>query len=797
MRGLSSFDAQNRLAQFGPNQVRETESRSAWYVLFEQFKSPLVLILLFACVISFTLGEFVESIAIAVILLVNAMIGFFQEYRAETAVQALREITSPKARVLRDGRPVEISATEVVPGDFLLLEAGDIVAADGKIIEASRLQINEAVLTGESLPVHKFVGGELSSKSLAERTGFLFMGTSVAMGTALCEVTATGMKTELGKIAHLLSTTADTMTPLQNQLAKVGRMLLFLCLGIVGLVFVIGYFQGRPWLELMVFSISLAVAAVPEGMPAIVTVALAFGVQRMAARNALIRKLPSVETLGSVSVICTDKTGTLTTGLMRVREIWGPDHRQIILAAASCCDAELGPDRQSDIGDPTEIAILLEALERGILKSQIESKNPRLKTEPFDSERKRMSIFRQDRQIYVKGALESLLPLCHETQITRDVQLAINEMTDRGLRVLAIATGQRESESDLSLLGLIGLADPPRTEVIQAIAEAKSAGILPVMITGDHPNTAAAVALELGLISEGESRKDRIHARATPEDKLNIIRAWKSKGAIVAMTGDGVNDAPALREAHIGIAMGKTGTQVTQQSADLILADDNFATIVAAVREGRGVYQNIRKAVIYLLTGNFAEIVMVLGATILGLPIPFLASHLLWINLVSDALPGLTLIADPVSVDIMKHKPRPATEKILGLEQWLRIALTGTLEAISIGALYWIQLQESGPELARSYAFTGLVASELFRALSARSTTRTYWQVGVLNNFWLLGVVILTLVLQISLHFIPLTQNVFGLHPIGLHELLLILPFSLVTVSVLEVLKLLRRSDRQ
>lgn len=792
--GLTSQDAARCKEQFGANEIEQEKSRSPWVLLLEQFKSPLVLILIFACVLSAVLGEWLESAAIAVILVLNALIGFFQEYRAENAVLALSNMTAPRATVIRDKKKTVIDAREIVPGDLLLLEAGDIVAADGKIIESSRLQVNEAVLTGESLPVEKEFIADAGGTQVENKNGSVFMGTSVATGTAKVEVFATGMRTELGKIAHLITTAESSTTPLQIQLTKIGRMLLVLCLLVVGIVLILGVIQGRAWLELVIFSISLAVAAVPEGMPAIVTVALALGVQRMAARNALIRKLPSVETLGSVTVICTDKTGTLTTGNMRVREVWGDHPGKLLSAAASCCDAELAADGGSGTGDPTELAILIAANERGIRKEEIESTHPRVASEPFDSVKKRMSILRQDGVLYVKGAFESVISLCSITENQlKDAQVAGQDMTSRGLRVLAVAVGKGREEKNLSFLGLIGISDPPRFEARQAIAEARNAGITPVMITGDHPTTAAAIARELGLVLESETTEGRVHARATPEDKLNLVRAWKDRGAIVAMTGDGVNDAPALREAHIGIAMGRNGTEVTRQSADLILADDNFATIVAAVREGRGIYQNVRKAIIYLLTGNFSELVVVLGASALDRPLPFLATHLLWINLVTDSLPALTLIADPVSSDVMKSPPRQQSEHLLGKAEWIQIAWTGTFEGGLILGLFLTALNASGLELARNLAFTTLVFSQLWRALGARSGSRIFWEVGAFGNLWLLGVIVITGSFQLSLHYLPFTQNIFGLKPFSMQQIAWMIPFSMIPITVIEARKLIVR----
>lgn len=780
--------------EHGFNEIQREKARSAWLLLFEQFKSPLVVILVFACVVSLILSEGIEAFAIGSILILNALIGFFQEYKAETSIAALEKMTAPKAKVRRDGKLAVILARDIVPGDLLTLEAGDIIAADAKLVECSQFLVNEAILTGESMPVTKSSGEDSREVSTGESVTKIFMGTSVAAGTSTAVVTSTGMKTELGKIANLLATAHIEPTPLQTQLARIGKHLLFICFFVVVLVAVIGYLQGITGLELLIFSLSLAVAAVPEGMPAIVTVALALGVRRMANKNALIRKLPVIETLGSISVICTDKTGTLTTGKMRVRELWGDDQTKLLKAAASCCDAELDPDGLTGTGDPTEIAILIAALEKGFQKKTIEIENPRISSQAFDSVRKRMSVFRKDELNYFKGAIESLSPLCGENrEVVASAINHANEMSARGLRVLAVAIGTGPEEKNLKLMGLIAFADPPRAEVFQAIKEARSAGITLIMITGDHPKTAATVALELGLVLDGEDLESRVHARATPEDKLKLIRLWKSKGAIVAMTGDGVNDAPALKEAHVGIAMGMSGTEVTRQAADLILADDNFATIIAAIKEGRGIFQNIRKAITYLLTGNFAEIVLVLGAISFGLPLPLLAAHLLWINLVTDALPALTLIADPLSPNLMQRKPRGSSEQIMGRQEWTQVVWIGLLEAAVVLGVYWYLQKEYDAVYARNFTFTTFVFSQMFRAFSARSRTRTLWEVGASSNLWMLMVVVLTGVIQLSLHFLPLSQIIFGLSPLSASDLLFILPFALVPVSVIEMKKIVQQ----
>lgn len=777
--GLSSSLAAERLAQDGFNEIASDAKYSPIRVFLAQFKSPLVVVLIFACVVSIAVGEHFDAMAIFFILVANATIGFFLENKAETSISALQDLTAPRAKVLRDGEQKLILAREVVLGDLLIFEAGDLIAADAEILEASRLLANESILTGESIPVEK-----------AEKD-FLFMGTTIVAGTAVAVVVNIGMQTKLGHIAHLLKTSSPGPTPLQIQLNKVGNILLLACLGLVVFVVIVGLSKGTSWLELFIFAMSLAVAAVPEGMPAIVTIALALGVQRLTARKAFVRNLPSVETLGSVSVICTDKTGTLTTGSMRVRDIWGDEPHEILRAAASCVDAEITKDG-GESGDPTEIAILYAAFERGIEKKDIEAQNPRVSSEPFDAGRRRMSIYRKDQVNYVKGAVENIIAICQLDEIKKHAILKeTDEMSSRGLRVLAIATGKTAEEEDLLFLGLLGIADPPRTEVIAALKEARLAGITTVMITGDHPQTAAAIAREIGLVHEGESLEARVHARATPEEKLKLVREWKSQGAVVAMTGDGVNDAPALKEAHVGVAMGQAGSEVTRQAADLVLADDNYATIIAAVREGRHIFKSIRRAIVYLLTGNFAEVLVVLAAMMLGVPIPLLAAHLLWINLVTDSLPALTLMAEPLSPDTMTVGPRPVAEKILGAAEWKRILGVGFLEATVIFAYYSYLLQGAGVETAQGIAFSTLVFSQLFRSFSARSKNRIFWEVGLFSNLWLLGVVVLTIFLQVSLHFIPFTQLIFKLHPLSFRELSYMLAVSLITVTVIELKKII------
>jgi len=793
--GLSSAEAARRLTEFGPNEIRREQASTPLTTLARQFTSPVIWLLLGASALSAALGELLDATAIAAIVILNALIGFLQEHRAERAVMALRSMTAPRARVVRDGHSMVVPAHAVVPGDLLVLEAGDVAAADARLRTAHALTSNEAPLTGESTPVDKRTTPTTPDTPLAERHDCVFMGTSIATGTGLAEVEATGMRTELGRIAHLLSTVDERVTPLQRRLARVSRTLLYVCAGIVAVVAVAGLLRGWPLIQVFMAAVSLAVAAVPEGLPAVVTVALAVGVQRMAARHVLIRRLPAVETLGCATVICTDKTGTLTTGVMRAREIWGRDHAGLLYAAAACCDADIGADGRSGVGDPTEVAVLLAAAERGIHRDAIEKANARVAEVPFDSVLKRMSVERTDGRVYIKGAIESVLPLCvagANGALEANVQMA-----ERGLRVLSVAVAPAGADAQATLLGLIGIADPPRTDAIDAVAAARAAGITTVMITGDHPVTARAIARELGILTTTDDEDAVVHARATPERKIGIVRDWKARGAIVAMTGDGVNDAPALREAHIGIAMGLAGTEVTREASDMVLADDNFASIVAAIREGRGIFDNIRKTLVYLLSGNTAELTVVLVAALVGLPLPLLPLHLLWINVVTDGLPALALVVDPPEGDVLLRDPRHPDEPMLGRNEWRFILATGLLQAAaSLGVFVWALSARDLSE-ARNLVFSVLVFGELFRAFAARSTTRVFWELGAFTNLKLLGVVAFSVVLQLGIHHIPAAQAMFAIGPLSATDCGLTLLVALVPVTAIELAKLVRRWDRR
>jgi P-type Ca2+ transporter type 2C len=788
--GLVSAEARRRLVEFGANEIRRDEATSPIVLLARQFASPVIWLLLGATVVSLALGELLDAVAIGVIVIVNAAIGFLQEHRAERAVMALRSMTAPRARVLRDGQSVITPASGIVPGDVLVLEAGDIVAADARLLTAHALSTNEAALTGESTPVEKSPEPTAPGTPLAERRDSVFMGTSIATGIGFGEVVATGMRTELGRIAHLLATAEDTTTPLQRRLARVSQTLLYICGAIVLLVAAAGLLRGWPVLQVFMAAVSLAVAAVPEGLPAVVTIALAVGVQRMAARHVLIRRLPAVETLGCATVICTDKTGTLTTGVMVVRELWGGDHASLLYAGAACSDAELDADGRGGIGDPTELAILTAAAEHDIRRRDIEEAAPRVSEVPFDSVQKRMSIERADGRVYIKGAFESVVRLCREGV---DGALEANaQMAARGLRVIAVAVATAPEEGPAVLLGLIGIADPPRTEAIEAVAAARAAGITTVMITGDHPVTAHAIAKELGILSQPNGT-DVVRARATPDDKIDIVRMWKARKAIVAMTGDGVNDAPALREAHIGIAMGRTGTEVTREASDMVLADDNFASIIAAVGEGRGIFDNIRKTLVYLLSGNAAELTVMLVAAVAGWPLPLLPLHLLWINVATDGLPALALVVDPPEEDVLRRPPRHPDEPMLGRQEWRFIAATGLAQAIAtLGIFVWALSARDLVE-ARNLAFSVLVFGELFRAFAARSTTRVFWEVGAFTNLRLLGVVVVSVLLQLGIHHIPAAQEVFEIGALSIADCALTLLVALGPVTAIELSKLARR----
>jgi Ca2+-transporting ATPase len=873
-RGLDEAEAVKRLESAGRNALSDSQGVNPLLLLAEQFKSPLVALLLAAAVIAGLLGEWVDAVAIATIVILNSVIGFVQEFRAERSIAALMKMTAPLARVLRSGTPSMIPATEVVPGDMLLLEAGDCIAADARLVQGFNLLAQEAPLTGESESRDKDAAAILEPAiPLGERINLVFMGTTVSAGTGKALVTATGMRTEIGQIAGMLKDSRRENTPLQKQIADFGRWVIGVCLGLVALVVALGVLRGLPLLELFLTSVSLAVAAVPEGLPAVVTISMALGVRRMAQKNALIRTMPSVETLGSTEVICTDKTGTLTHGEMSVRELYAggelfqldgglepegtvsrqggnPSEEQTrglqTLAAVhtGCNSADLSrrDGKWSVVGDPTEGALLASSRTIG-LPAEFSAEAPVLHEFPFDSERKRRGMFRPlttgKVRLFVNGAPDILLGLCTREQTSQgivdlgeerrhEILEANAAMAEKALRVIGSAYRDFEgdfegdfergpladrdaAEGRLVFAGLAGLQDPPRAEAALAISRCKAAGIRVVMITGDHPRTALAIARELGL-AEGDDQvisgpeldlmedaalsgrvlQAVVYARVTAAHKLRIVAAWRAHDKVVAMTGDGVNDAPALKGADIGIAMGITGTEVTKQAADMVLADDNFSSIVAAIEEGRGVYYNIRKTLQYLLAGNAGELLVMILALAWGWPAPLLAVHLLWINLVTDGLPALVLASGRLDGSMMRHKPRPPGESLVNRPFIFGLLGTGFLTAgVSLFA-FWIGLRSGGLELARSHAFDTLVFSEVLRALAYRSDEHPFWRLSFRSVAPLLLIVAFTIALQTACHEVPLMANALRLVPWNPASFALVLSLAFVPLIVLEGKKLVR-----
>lgn len=868
--GLPDQEVTARLSQYGSNKLQKGKGFSALNIFLNQFKSLVIWVLIGAAGISVALGEIVDGIAIIAIVILNAIVGFFQEFRAEKAAAALARLTAPHCRVVRNGHSMVISATEVVPGDILLLEGGDLVAADARLVQGSVLRINEAPLTGESQVIEKNTGSLPAETPLAEQNNMVFLGTSVTGGSGRALVVNTGMETQLGHIAKLLETAESGETPLQKRLDRIARLLLWGCLGIVILIFGLGLLRGIAPFELFLNAVSLAVAAIPEGLPAVVTVALALGVQRMVQRNALVRHMAAVETLGCAEVICTDKTGTLTMGEMTARKLITSESLYrvtgegyavegafftgdteslpsentellaLLRASAACNDAELiiNDGRPTIVGDPTEGALLVAAAKGNINRAAIETDMPRLATIPFDSNRKRMTVIRQlenHRWAYVKGAPEVILSRCTQIRTNQGIKelsesdrtrlLQANTLlTNDALRVLAIAersmddinfehngvVSDTEVEKNLTFLGLIGLQDPPRAEAKEAVAKCKRAGIKTVMITGDHPDTARAIGRELGILDKGDeilvgAELDRlddkalekrislvsIYARVTAEHKLRIVRAWKARNKVVAMTGDGVNDAPALKEASIGIAMGITGTEVTKEAADIIITDDNFASIVAAIEEGRGIYDNIMKTLAYLLSGNTGELIVMLVAILLGWPLPLLALHLLWINLVTDGFPALALATDPVDREVLNRPPRSSKETLFNWDFFKLTLFTGLLTAgVTLGVFaYELYYTNNSVEQARNAAFTTLIIAELLRAFGARSEQRTVWQTGLFSNLSLFIVVAVSFALLLAIHHVPLFQTLFQIEPISFEQCIVWIAIGFIPLIVLELRK--------
>ncbi|MBE7031414.1 MAG: calcium-translocating P-type ATPase, PMCA-type [Ruminococcaceae bacterium] len=843
--GLTSQKVDEFQGQYGPNKLEEKKTKTAFQRFMDQFKDVMILILLAAAAVSFViaciekdLGEFFEPLLILLIVVLNAIMGVMQESKAEKALDALKNMSAPHARVIRDGIETVIDAAELVPGDIIRLEAGDFVPADARLLHSVSLKSEESALTGESVPSEKNSDAEvLENAPLGDRSTMIFSGCSITYGTATAVVTATGMDTEMGKIANLLEGESDTQTPLQKKLAQLGKYLGVLALLACAIIFAVGISNGIPAMEIFMTAVSLAVSAIPEGLPAIVTIVLSIGVQRMVKRNALIRRLPAVETLGSASIICSDKTGTLTQNRMTLVKAYinGSDAAEDITANNSdeikkllcfgtlCCDGSVifHNDGEQHIGDPTETAIVFAAHKSGMPKEDLNEKYPRLAEIPFDSDRKLMStVNRIDGKniVIVKGAFDMMAQRCIEGDIDK-AKAVTEKMSKNALRVLAVAFKEIDSipeeptsedlENGLTFMGLVGMIDPPRPEAKAAVETCRKAGIKPVMITGDHIVTASAIAKELGILEDGDKAitgaeldtmtdteldsivaQISVYARVSPENKIRIVKAWQRKGQVVSMTGDGVNDAPALKAADIGCAMGITGTDVAKGAADMTLTDDNFATIVEAVREGRGIYANIRKVVGFLLGTNIGEVITVFVAMLLWHKTPLLSMQLLWINLVTDSLPAIALGMEPVEADIMDKKPRPKTEGIFAHGLGIRVVLQGFMFAIlSLIAFRLGEMATGTLKGGQTMAFIVLALSQVIQSYNMRSD-RSLFKIGAFSNSKLNGACLISVLLVLLVVFTPV-RIAFGLVILPGNLYLTALGLVIVPLIIMELSKAL------
>ena len=866
-QGLGEDEAARRLSAHGRNELPEAAPPSPWHILAAQFTSLIIWVLIGAALVSGLLGEWIDAGAILAIVLLNGLLGFVQEYRAEQSLAALKTMAVTYARVVREGARRALSSTELVLGDIIDVEAGDHVPADARLIQATACLTQEAALTGESTPVEKssqvLVDHDVS---LADQRNMLFMGTTVTGGKGRALIVATGSGTELGRIATLMTSVAVEPTPLQRRLEQFGHVLLWLSLGIVVVVFGLGLWRGEPLFEMFLTAVSLAVAAIPEGLPAIVTTTLALGVMRMVSRHALIRRLPAVETLGAATVICTDKTGTLTKNEMTVRqlavddlvcdvtgdgyapagEIIGGDGRtgglrDLLWSAVLCNGSSL---READggwtvVGDPTEGALLVAGGKAGWRKAELERAHPLVGEIPFDSERKMMTMIRRSEGravAYVKGAPDILLERCDSymtkagdvaplsDSMRRSIVSRNQQFAQQALRVVALARRVLDPEPatfesqgierELVFVGLAAMKDPLRPEAKEAVERCRSAGIKTVMITGDHKETALAIGREAGFASEARQalsgvelngltdaelssrvRDLSVYARVSAEHKLRIVKAWRAHGAVVAMTGDGVNDAPAIREADIGIAMGMTGTDVTKDASDMVVTDDNFASIAAAVEEGRSIYENIRKSVHYLLSCNLSEVLVMLGSTLLGWPLPLLPIHILWINLVTDGFPALALAVDPKDPDVMKRPPRDPQAPLLDRQRFVTVCVQGAVMAAATLVVFGMALSIMHDEVAfaRTMTFTTLVLVQFLHAFTCRHDRLSLLQIGITTNRMLVAAVLISAMLQAGILLSPWGQEIFKVVPLRADEWWLMLGLGVLPFVVMELWKAWRR----
>ncbi|SUB77820.1 Calcium-transporting ATPase [Porphyromonas macacae] len=869
--GLGSNKAKHLLKKYGPNKLASKKKKSAARIFFEQFKSTMVLILIIAAIISGVVGimnneGLLESIIIIAILIVNALIGTVQEIKARASLEALNKMSTPHTKVLRDGQVREISSVEVVPGDIVILETGDVVPADIRLTESKNLKIQESALTGESVPVEKIsdpLTEEKEDIALGDRINMAFSTGLVSYGRGKGIVTATGMNTEVGHIATMLENTEETMTPMQLRLEHLGKVLGYVALGLCLIIFAVGVIYGNDWLKTFMLAVSLAVAAIPEGLQVISTMVLAMGVKRMVKMNAIVRTIPSVETLGSASVICSDKTGTLTQNKMTVLEGWyngrfidfkengdifnpkkaektekqlSETEELLLSCAVQCTDAHLSMENDTIelTGDPTETALVHLGLKMGLNKNELDKSYPRVAEVPFDSERKRMTtIHKMDNVLrtYVKGGLDEILSVTtriyHNGEVRpitskdiEEINAANNEMASHALRVLSFAYRDPDNlpaeihaetvEKELIFLGLLGMIDPARPEAIEAVEKCRTAGIRPIMITGDHKITAVAIAKEIGIYKEGDTAllgtdveklsndelfdtcpKVSVYARVAPEHKVRIVKAWQRHGHIVAMTGDGVNDAPALKQADIGVAMGITGTEVSKGASDVILTDDNFATIVTSVQEGRRIYDNILKSIQYLLSTNVGELVLIFIASIFNLGNPLLPIHLLWINLVTDSLPALGISQDPADRNIMKRPPRDNKEGVFTKGMTWRIIYQGIMVGVLALVAYYFGYRDGGEKLGQTMAFCTVSFAQLFHVRNLHSIRKYSFQFNPLKNLWLLGGIFGSLSLMLMVLMVPGLRSAFRLVPMDTWHWFLILGLSFAPILIVNLFKML------